>query len=71
MNIEWKDIKVDRTVLSVGSLTERFSDRKLWLQKSPAERMAALEVLRQVIYGYDPTDARLQRVFTIARRGED
>jgi hypothetical protein len=27
--------------------------------------MEALELLRQVIYGYDPADARLQRILEV------
>jgi hypothetical protein len=34
--------------------------------KSPQERMAALELMRQILYGYDPATTRLQRVFEIA-----
>lgn len=39
-----------------------------WATKTPAERLAALEYLRQVIYGYDSTSEGLQRVLTITER---
>jgi hypothetical protein len=38
------------------------SDTLYWLQKTPAERFEALEMLRQRFYGYDETTQRFQRV---------
>jgi hypothetical protein len=35
-------------------------DRTLWHSKTPAERLAAAEQLRQAAYGYDPASARIQ-----------
>jgi hypothetical protein len=35
-------------------------DRTYWHSKTPAERLAAAEQLRQVAYGYDPITARIQ-----------
>ena len=46
-------------------LTDRVSDRQYWLSKTPAERFEALELLRQIAYGYDPATERLQRVFEV------
>ena len=43
-------------------------DRAYWLQKTPTERLAALELLRQMNYGYDPATARLPRSFEILER---
>jgi hypothetical protein len=57
--------KVDRTVLTVTSLHES-DEKEYWLSKTPEERLQALELMRQIVYGYDPTTARLQRVFEIA-----
>lgn len=60
-------LKVDRTALTVTSLYE--SDEKVyWLSKTPEERLQALELMRQIVYGYDPDTARLQRVLEIAER---
>jgi hypothetical protein len=62
--------KLDRTHFSVAKLSD--SDEKAyWLSKSPAERLEAVELMRQMIYGYDPTRTRLQRVLTVAALGED
>ena len=62
--------KMDKTVLSVVSLTDEPDDRAYWLSKTPEERLEALELMRQIHYGYDPSTARLQRVLTIAQLGE-
>lgn len=40
-------------------------DRRYWLSKTPAERFEALELLRQIAYGYDPATERLQRVLEV------
>lgn len=60
-------MKVDRTALVVTSLHES-DEKKYWLSKTPDERLQALELMRQIIYGYDPATARLQRVLEIAQR---
>ena len=60
--------RLDRSVLTITNLSEAPDDCQFWLTKSPAERLAALEFMRQIMYGYDPTTARLQRVLTIAQR---
>ena len=41
-------------------------DKAYWHSKTPQERMAALELMRQINYGYDPTTERLQRVLEVA-----
>jgi hypothetical protein len=57
--------KVDRSVFEVTALGDEAIDREYWRAKSPEERMRALELMRQMIYGYDPAATRLQRVFEI------
>lgn len=61
-------LQMDKTVFSIGTLEEQGNDREYWASKTPSERLQALEIMRQVMYGYDPTTTRLQRVFTIAER---
>jgi hypothetical protein len=62
--------KLDRTHFSVAKLGD--SDQKAyWLSKSPAERLEAVELMRQMIYGYDPARDRLKRILTVVRLGED
>ena len=63
--------KMDKTVMSVTSLGDESADREFWLSKTPQERWAAVEFMRQVAYGYDPATARLQRVLAVVELGED
>lgn len=63
-------LKIDKTVVSIGLLADQGNDREFWVKKTPSERLQALEVMRQVMYGYDPSTARLQRAFTISERKE-
>jgi len=60
------EVRLDRSVYQVASLDDDSGDRAYWLAKSPAERMEALELMRQIVYGYDPATTRLQRVLEIA-----
>jgi hypothetical protein len=58
---------VQRTAFSAGSLFDESDEKAYWLSKTPAERMQAVELMRQIIYGYDPSTTRLQRVIEIAQ----
>jgi len=57
--------KMDKTAFSVTTLFEKSADKEYWKFKTPQERMEALELMRQINYGYDPTTARLRRVLEI------
>jgi hypothetical protein len=59
-------LRVDKTAFSVASLSEAADDKAYWRLKSAYERLQAVELTRQVIYGYQPAAARLQRVFETA-----
>ena len=61
-----KFFSVDRSAFSEASLYDKTDEIAYWHSKTPEERMQALELLRQVIYGYDPATTRLQRVFEVA-----
>ena len=58
--------RLDRSVFEVASLDDEDPDKAYWQTKSPQQRMEALELLRQIIYGYDPATTRLQRVLEVA-----
>jgi len=58
--------KMDRTTFLVKSLFDESDDRAYWLSKTPDERIEAIELMRQINYGYNPITARLQRVFEFA-----
>jgi hypothetical protein len=61
--------RLDRTAFSIISLDEADHDEmEYWLSKTPHERLEALETLREIFYGYDPTTTRLQRVLEITER---
>lgn len=63
--------KMDKTAFSVTTLFEKSGDKEYWLSKTPQERLEALELMRQINYGYDPTTARLQRVLEIVELPSD
>jgi hypothetical protein len=58
---------LDRTRLAVGALHEPGDDKAFWLASTPEVRLAAIETNREIVYGYDPTTERLQRVLEIAQ----
>ncbi len=55
-------------MLSVTSLFEESDEKGYWHSKTPHERLEAVELMRQIIYGYDPSVTRLQRVLEITQR---
>jgi hypothetical protein len=68
MSSQEKNYKLDKSVISIANLGDASDDRQFWLTKTPAERFEALELLRQVFYGYDPATARLQRILEVVDR---
>ena len=63
------NLKIDRSAFSVISIEEQLADEKtFWLKKSPHERLEAVELTRRILYGYNPTTLRLQRVFEVIER---
>lgn len=56
-------------VVHKHSLHDQPSDLAYWLAKSPAERIAAVEILRRQLIGEPSADgSRLQRVCSIITR---
>ncbi|MBM4350872.1 MAG: hypothetical protein FJ106_13410 [Deltaproteobacteria bacterium] len=62
---------VKRDAFIVMSLFEESDEKSYWFPKTSYERLAAVEFMRQIIYGYDPSTTRLQRVFEITQRPLD
>jgi hypothetical protein len=60
--------RMDKSVFSVAKLSDEPGDKAYWRDQSPAARLEALELMRQVMYGYDPATARLQRVLEVVKR---
>jgi hypothetical protein len=61
-------LKLDRSQMVISSLDEPSDEIAFWSSESPAERLAAMETMRQIVYGYNPNSSRLQRVLTIIKR---
>ena len=59
--------KIDKSALSVISFSEESEEREYWHSKTPYERLEAVELMRQINYGYDPATTRLQRVLEVAQ----
>jgi hypothetical protein len=57
--------KLDRGVPEIAKLTSKPNDRQYRLSKTPDERFEALEILRQIAYGYDLATERRPRVFEV------
>ncbi|MBN1511554.1 MAG: hypothetical protein JXB13_06025 [Phycisphaerae bacterium] len=60
--------RMDKTAISVGDLQGPDDAKTYWAHRSPEERLAAVELMRQIIYGYDPSTTRLQRVLSVVER---
>jgi len=63
-----ESLRMDKTAFSVGPLLAESDEREYWLSRTPQERLEALETMRQIVYGYDPSTARLQRLLEVAQR---
>lgn len=57
---------MDKSAFKVVSIREK-GDRDYWKRKSYMERIAGLEQLRRIIFGYDKSTSRLQRTLTITK----
>lgn len=60
-------LKMDKSAFRVTGLFDDADDKAYWLTKTPQERLEAVEIMRQIIYGYDPATSRLERVFAITQ----
>lgn len=64
-----ESMRLDKTAFSVISLHDADADVKAyWKAQSPHARLEALELMRQVMYGYDPISDRIERVFEVVQR---
>jgi hypothetical protein len=60
--------KVDRSAFTVVGLKEAdAADEAYWKSRTPDERLEALELSRQITYGYDPTTRGLSRFFEVVK----
>jgi hypothetical protein len=59
------EVRMDKTRLSVVTVDTPSDAKEFWQTKTMEERLAALELTRQIFYGYDPDRTRLQRVLEV------
>ena len=64
---QYQPYQIGQTAIEIASLTDEPENKEYLLSKTPAERLAALEIMRELVYGYDPTATRLQRVLEITQ----
>ena len=64
-------MKLDRTQLVIEELHGRSesSDQMYWKDKTPLDRLRAVQIDRQAAYGRASTSRRLQRILEVADRG--
>ena len=61
-----ESVRVARDAFCITSLEEADKDDSTyWRSRTPDERLAALELSRQIAYGYDPAARGLSRFFEV------
>lgn len=55
----------DKTALAVARLGEEPNDVAHWLSRPADERFAAIEMMRQINYAYDPIADRIPRLLEV------
>lgn len=70
MNVSQPDVlAVDRTAVRVASFEEaQREDREFWWSQTPIARLRHVEVLREMNYGSEAINQRLQRVLEVSER---
>ena len=61
------ELRMDKTQTEVVSTTTPSDAKEYWRTKTMQERLAALELTRQIFYGYDPATVRMQKVLEVTR----
>jgi hypothetical protein len=62
-------LAIDRRTLRVLTFAQaEAEDRRYWLEQPPLERLRHLELLRELNYGSEVINQRLQRVLTVSER---
>lgn len=67
MGKELIDLKMDKKMFSVVSLSDQSDDKDYWLAKTPIDRIRHIEILRRINYGNSAT-SRLQRILEFVKR---
>ena len=61
---------MNKKIFKITSIKDNDS-HEYWKNKSYLERLEALELLRQIMFGYDPNTTRLQRTLKITKLKEN
>jgi hypothetical protein len=56
--------RIDKTFFSIDSLFDESDEKEYWMSRTPQSRLEAVELMRQINYGYDPS-SRLQRILAV------
>jgi hypothetical protein len=59
---------LDKSAFSTRRSSDPPDDRDYGSSKSPEKPLEAIEILRQIIYGYNPATTRLQNVLDVIHR---
>jgi hypothetical protein len=59
--------EVDRSKVLVGNVLDDSDEKEWWLAKTPEDRLEALEMLREIAYGDDPTRLPLALPRTLSK----
>jgi len=57
---------LDRSAFALGAVDDPDDAARYWRQRTAEERIAGIETLRQIMYGYDPATEGLQGVLELA-----
>jgi len=63
-----ESMKMDKSKISIVSLFDPSDETEYWKSQSSQARLEALELMRQVMYGYDPSTDRLQRFLEVVEQ---
>jgi hypothetical protein len=62
-------LRLDRTAFSVVSMKDAAQeDKEYWRTQPTRARLQAVELMRQVFYGYNPISDRIERVLEVTKR---
>jgi len=60
-------VQIDKKKFEVLQLDDLRKNDSVWKSKTVNQRIAAIEMLRQINYGYNPATERLQRTITVTQ----
>lgn len=62
------DLRMDRTAFSIGRLHDDGDEARYWWDKTPHQRLQAMELMRRIVYGEDAATGKLERVLEVVDR---